>query len=138
MVQLILGVKGTGKTKMLIDMVNGAIDKTDGAVVCVEKSGKLIREIKYQVRLINTDEYMIGDAHALYGFISGICASNHDVTDIFIDSALKICNYVIADFTALVKDLEKFAEKHGINVIITSSIADEDTPGELRSYMIAH
>ncbi len=138
MVQLILGVKGTGKTKLLIDMVNGALDKTDGAVVCVEKGKKLIREIKYQVRLIDTNDYMVFEARSLFGFISGIYASNHDVTHIFIDSALKICDYNVKEFADLVLNLDKFAESQNIQITITSSISDEEIPVSLRPYMMEY
>lgn len=136
MVQLIVGVKGTGKTKMLIDMVNEAVDNTDGAVVCIEKGTKLIHEIKYQARLVDTDEYLVTDAHALYGFVSGISASNHDVTHIFIDSALKICGNNMDEFVKFVINLDTFTKTHSINIVMTSSIPVEVVPKELDSYII--
>ena len=101
MVKLIVGLKGSGKTKALIEMVNAKVNETPGSVVCLEKGGKLIHEINYQARLIDTDEYKIGSADALYGFLAGIYASNHDLTDLFIDSALKICNNQIDTFEQL-------------------------------------
>lgn len=138
MVQLIVGVKGTGKTKLLIDMVNRAVDTTIGAVVCVEKGTKLIHEIKYQARLIDTDEYIIKDAHALYGFISGICASNHDVTDVFVDSALKICGNNIDEFENFVKNLDVLTQSHNINIVMTSSIPADEVPGAITKYIVEH
>ena len=98
MIKLIVGIKGTGKTKQLIDMANAAVTATKGCVICAEKGNKLIHEIKYQARLVDVDEYAIDDARSLYGFVSGMFASNHDVTDLFIDSALKICNNDINEF----------------------------------------
>lgn len=89
--KLIIGVKGTGKTKTLIEMVNSTIDSSNGSVICIEKGDKFKFDIKYQCRLIDSDEYFVCDAQSLFGFIAGIFASNHDVTDLFIDSALKIC-----------------------------------------------
>ncbi len=91
MLKVIVGVKGTGKTKQLIDMVNASLNSSQGAVVCIEKGDKLKFDVKYQCRLIDTEYYGVEDANALYGFIAGILASNHDVTDLYIDSALKIC-----------------------------------------------
>ena len=76
MVKLIIGLKGTGKTKTLIGMVNSAIDSSDGAVVCLEKGDKLRFDIKYQARLIDVDEYGVDDGQALYGFIAGFCNQN--------------------------------------------------------------
>ena len=79
MMKLIIGVKGTGKTKTLINMVNEAVDASHGDVVCIEKGTKLRFDIKYQARLINTEEYYIEDARSLAGFIAGILASNPDI-----------------------------------------------------------
>ena len=79
--KLIIGVKGTGKTKTLIEMVNSTIDSSNGSVICIEKGDKLKFDIKYQCRLIDSDEYFVCDAQSLFGFIAGIFASNHDVTD---------------------------------------------------------
>ena len=90
MVKLIIGIKGTGKTKQLIELVNAASEKSAGSVVCIEKGTKLTSDIKHTARLIDTDQYAICDAQSLFGFIAGIIASNHDVTDLYIDSALKI------------------------------------------------
>jgi ABC-type polar amino acid transport system ATPase subunit len=136
MVKLIVGVKGTGKTKQLIAMVNDAINATKGSVVCIEKGNKLMHEVKYQARLIDTDEYLIFDAHALYGFVSGIAASNHDVTDIFIDSALKICENNIAEFEAFVDNLNKFTATHNINIVMTSSIPFEEVTPALDAFFV--
>ena len=75
MLKLIIGVKGTGKTKTLINMVNAAVESSKGDVVCIEKGVKLRYDVKYQARLINTEEFSINDATALYGFLAGIFAS---------------------------------------------------------------
>lgn len=135
MINLIVGVKGTGKTKTLIDLVNSTVETSKGAVVCLEKGTKLITEIKYLARLIDTDEYMISDAHYLFGFIAGICGSNHDVQDIFIDSCLKICKNDIDEFGHFVRKLAIFAEAKNLNVTMTSSIAKEDLPESLLQYV---
>ena len=86
MVKLIVGVRGTGKTKTLIEMVNGAVASSKGSVICIEKGNKLNYDITDKARLIDVDAYAVEDAQALYGFIAGISASDHDITDLFIDS----------------------------------------------------
>ncbi len=129
MLKLIIGVKGTGKTKTLINLVNGALEVTKGDVVCIEKGVKLRYDIKPTARLVDVDEYMIADAQSLYGFVAGILASNHDVTDLFIDSTLKICKGDIPSFETLVVELDKLATKIGINLIMTVSM-DENTASE--------
>ena len=135
MLKLIIGVKGTGKTKTLINMVNTAVENTHGDVVCIEKGVKLRYDIKYQARLIDTEEYYISDAQSLYGFIAGILASNHDVTDLFIDSALKICKNDLAEFDTFVAEVAKLLEKVDVNVVITSSIPTEEASETVKKYL---
>ena len=135
MLKLIIGVKGTGKTKTLIKMVNTAVENTHGDVVCIEKGAKLRYDIKYQARLIDTEEYYISDAQALYGFLAGIFASNHDVTDLFIDSALKICKNDVAAFDEFLEEASKLIEKVGVNVVITSSIPLEEASETVKKYL---
>ena len=133
--KLIIGVKGTGKTKALIDMANSALESSKGSVICIEKGDKLRFDIKYQVRLIDSDEYHVNDADALYGFVAGILASDHDVTDLFIDSALKICKNDCAAFDEFLNDLDVLAKKIGVNVVITSSIPVEEASETVQKYL---
>lgn len=134
MLKLIIGVKGTGKTKTLINLVNGALSVTKGDVVCIEKGVKLRYDIKPTARLINADEYMIADAQSLFGFIAGTLASNHDVTDLFIDGTLKICQQDIAAFEKLVLEIEKLLEKYDVNVTMTVSMAEADASDVIRKF----
>ena len=135
MLKLIIGVKGTGKTKTLINMVNTAVENSTGDVVCIEKGVKLRYDVKYQARLINTEEFFIDDTQSLYGFIAGIFASNHDVTDLFIDSALKICNNDVAEFEALVTKVSKLSENLGTRILFTVSMPLEEASETLRQYI---
>lgn len=135
MVKLIIGVKGTGKTKALISMVNEAAEKTAGTVVCIEKGVGLRFDIKHSVRLINTNEYLVFDAEALYGFVAGILASNHDVTDLFIDGALKISNNDVAAFETFLKEVDELTGKLDVNVIMTSSIPAEEASDTVKKYI---
>ncbi len=135
MLKLIIGVKGTGKTKTLINLVNGALEVTKGDVVCIEKGVKLRYDIKPTARLIDVDEYMVDDAQSLYGFVAGILASNHDVTDLFIDSTLKICRGDIPAYEQLVAELDELVGKVGINLVMTVSMPEEDVSDAIRKYM---
>ena len=135
MLKVIIGVKGTGKTKQLIEMVNQSLDSTKGDVVCIEKGDKLRFEVKPQCRLINTKEYAIDDAEDLYGFVAGILASNHDVTDLFIDGALKISNNDTAAFEAFLKEADELTSKLNVNVVITSSIPTEEASDLVKKYI---
>ena len=135
MLKLIIGVKGTGKTKALINLVNTASTDSKGDVVCIEKGVKLRYDVKSSVRLINTEEYFVTDTDALYGFIAGIFASNHDITDLFVDSALKICNNDAASFDAFVELVAKLSDKLGVNVVMTSSIPVEAASDTVNKYI---
>jgi len=135
MLKLIIRVKGTGKTKMLIELVNEALNKTEGSVVCIEKGNKLTYDVKYQCRLIDTDAYAVKDFDALYGFVAGILASNHDVTDLFIDSALKIGNNDIEAFDGFIQKVDALVEKLNINSVITSSIPAEEASETVKKFI---
>ena len=135
MLKLIIGVKGTGKTKSLINLVNTASAESKGDVVCIEKGVKLRYDVKSSVRLIDTEEYFVADTDALYGFVAGILASNHDITDLFIDSALKICNNDAVAFDGFVDLIAKLSDKLGVNVVMTSSIPVEEASAVVNKYL---
>ena len=133
MIKLFIGGKGSGKTKALIELVNNAVETSKGNVVCIEKGDKLKLDVTYKARLIDTDFYAISDAGSLFGFIAGILASNSDITDIFVDSALKICGNDVSAFEAMLLKLEKVTKD--INLVMTSSIAVEECPASIKAYV---
>ena len=135
MLKLIIGVKGTGKTKTLINLVNGALEVTKGDVVCIEKGVKLRYDIKPTARLIDVEEYNVTDAQSLYGFVAGILASNHDVTDLFVDNTLKICRGDVAALETMVLALDQLVAKVGLNMTMTVSMPDSDVSEALRKFM---
>ncbi len=135
MLKLIIGVKGTGKTKHLIEMVNTASEQSNGSVVCIEKGTKLTYDIKHTARLIDTNQYGICDGQSLFGFIAGIIASNHDVTDIYIDSALKICLDDLASFDKFCTEVSTLVDKCGVNCTATVSLAAEAATDTIKKYL---
>ncbi|MBE6533567.1 MAG: hypothetical protein E7678_01160 [Ruminococcaceae bacterium] len=132
MIKLFIGAKGSGKTKTLIELVNNATNTSNGSVVCIEKGDKLTHDITYKARLVDTNEYKIDDATALFGFVAGILASNNDITDLFIDSALKICGNDTAAFEQMLKKTDAIA--NGVNIVMTVSIAVEECPEGIKAY----
>ncbi|MCL2158932.1 MAG: ATP-binding protein [Oscillospiraceae bacterium] len=134
MVKLIVGVKGTGKTKTLIHLVNEALDNSSGCVVCIEKGQKLKYDVKYKARLIDTAEYEICGADALYGLVCGLYAANYDITHVFIDSALKICAENLDDFACFLNLVDNVSTKNNFQCIITASIAPDGLPEEILKY----
>ena len=135
MLKLIIGAKGSGKTKTLIELVNSALKETNGTVVCIEKGDKLKFDISYHCRLIDTDQYVIKNAETLYGFVAGILASDHDLSDLFIDSALKICLNDTAAFDDFLVKTAKLVEANDVNCVITSSIPVEEVTEIEKKYM---
>ena len=135
MLKLIVGVKGTGKTKHLIEMVNTASEESKGSVVCIEKGTKLTYDIKHTARLIDTDQYNIGDAQSLFGFIAGIIASNHDVTDLFVDSAHKICLNDIDSFDKFVDEVNALVEKYDLHCTMTVTLPAEKATETIKKYL---
>ena len=135
MLKLIIGVKGTGKTKQLIDMVNTSSAQSDGSVVCIEKGTKLTYDIKHTARLIDTEQYGICDGQSLFGFIAGISASNHDVTDIYIDSALKICENDLESFDKFLNEVSVLVDKAGINCTAIVSLASDLATDTIKKYL---
>jgi len=130
MVKLIMGLKGTGKTKRMIEMVKKAVEEEHGDVVCLEKGPKLTYDIPHKARLICTGQYNFGSFEFLKGFISGLNASNYDVSHVFLDSLQKIVD--TEDSTRLEEFLEwldRFSDKESIQFTITYS-AEPELAGE--------
>ena len=134
MIKLFIGGKGSGKTKALIDLVNTATANSNGSVVCIEKGDKLRLAVTYKARLIDTDAYSITDAQTLFGFVAGILASNNDITDLFIDSSLKICGNDTTAFEQMLKTLDPLAKD--INLVMTASIAVDECPDGIKAYAL--
>ncbi len=136
MVRIIIGLKGSGKTKHLIELANKAVETSPGNVVCIEKGNKLIFDVRHQVRLVDTDAFGISNADELYGMVCGIMSANYDIKDIFIDSSLKICKDDKAEFVKLVEALDKITNEREINLITTASIDISEFPKELNKYIL--
>ena len=135
MIKLMIGVKGVGKTKTLIDRANSALAATNGSVVVLEKGDKLLHDINYQARLINTNDYLIEDASSLAGFIAGVLASNSDITDVLVDSALKIAGNDVAAFEASRAKLEKLTAVQKVNIFMTVSMPIEEASDTLKKFI---
>lgn len=134
MVTLLIGKKGTGKTKKLISLANEAVATSSGNVVVVEKGAKLTFDVTHKARLIDTDQYGVQGYDVLYGFICGICAGNYDVTDIFVDSTFKICGKDFSKLSQLVKMLSTLADKAETKITLLISADASELPDELMSY----
>jgi hypothetical protein len=137
MVQLIIGLKGSGKTKKLVDMVRAAVNEETGDVVCIEKERKLTFDIPYQARLIDAGVYDIGSYEFLRGLICGVHAGNYDITHFFIDNFYKLVNDrspdALVDFLTW---LDKFSEREKISFVISLSVDAANLPESVLKYQI--
>ncbi|PWM47540.1 MAG: hypothetical protein DBX47_00455 [Clostridiales bacterium] len=122
MIKIFMGLKGTGKTKALIDQVNASVSEEHGSVICIEKGDKLRFQISPQARLISADEFKINDYSSFYGFVSGLIAGNYDITALYVDSIMKICGTDdIPAFEEFIEKLQHIITNHDIKIFITVS-----------------
>ena len=136
MIKLITGNKGSGKTKKLINFANTALQESKGNIVLIEKGMKLTYDLNYNIRLIDADDYELKGYDSFYGFISGICAGNYDVTHIFIDGTLKIGGRDIDQLVAFLNKINNISTKNDVNFIITVSTDASELPIDLKAEII--
>lgn len=133
MVTLLIGKKGSGKTKRLIEEANAAVKSSNGNVIVVEKGAKLTYDLTYKARLVDSDAFKIKGYDALYGFLSGMCAGNYDITDIFVDSTFKIAGDDKKELADFVTKLNELAEEANTSITLLISAAKDDLPADLNA-----
>ena len=134
MIKLITGEKGTGKTKIIIDMMNEAVKSTNGNLVCIEKGANLRTQISYKVRWCDTEYFKVEGFDAFYGFVAGLLAGNYDIKEIFVDGILKIGG---RDYEALGNMLEKLSALTGEEtaIVFTVSANESDMPQSVTKFI---
>ena len=137
MLKLIMGLKGSGKTKRLVDMVREAVNEETGDVVVIEKERKLTFDIPYQARLIDAGAYDIGSYEFLKGIICGVHAGNYDITHFFIDNFYKLVNDKSPEeLEKFMAWLNKFSEQEKISFVVSVSADVESVPESVRKFVI--
>ena len=136
MVRVIMGVKGTGKTKQMIELINNVAKSEAGSVVCIEHGSKLTYDIHYQIRLIEAKDYALTSFDMLKGFISGLHAGNYDITQVFVESLTKLINVEAEDpqVERFLDWLNDFGEKNGIKFVVTISADASLASAGVRKY----
>ena len=135
MVKVIMGPKGTGKTKQMIDLINTAVETEHGNVVAIAHDSKLTFDINYKIRLVETSDYDIPNYDTLKGFLYGLYASNYDITHVFIDSLNKLVSTENkADVEAFLDWLEAFSQKSGIKYTVSISEDESTASAGVRKY----
>ena len=134
MLKLIVGPKGAGKTKTMIEMIDKATKTTSGNIVVIEKCMKLTTEINHAARLVDVDEYNVVGADMLYGFVAGVLAGNYDITELFIDGILRIIDHDLDAADKVLKKIDSITKN--IEVVVTVSANEADLPEDLKKYVI--
>ena len=137
MVKIIMGLKGSGKTKKLVSMVEEAVKSDNGNVVVIEKERKLTYDIPHQARLIDAGDYDIGSYEFLKGLICGLRAGNYDITNVFVDNFFKLVNDKDpVAMAAFIEWLVKFSEAEKIEFVVSVSADVETCPESVKPYLI--
>ena len=135
MINVIMGLKGSGKTKKLIDSINEAVAGAQGDVVCIEYGKKLTYDVNYRVRLVDSKEYGINNLDMLKGFLSGLHAGNFDITHVYIDNLYKTIGTDRAAGEAFILWCAAFAEANNMNITVTVSDDPAEASEEIKKYL---
>ena len=136
MVQLIVGVKGTGKTKKMLDHVLESIKNVEGNIVYLDKSSQNMHELDNKVRLINVSEYPIDTTDQFIGFVCGICSQDYDLQEMYLDGFLKIARLEGQDISSALSQLNKISEQFKVNMVLSVSMDEKDLPDFAKSQVI--
>lgn len=134
MVKVIMGKKGSGKTKKLIEAVNTAAKESKGNVICIEKGNVLTYDVDYQARLIDISDYEVTNHGEMLAFLSGLLAGNYDITDIFVDSILKVCGPDLDALGEMLGKLSQMSDKANVQVTLTVSADPSAAPESVVKY----
>ena len=136
MVQLIVGKKGKGKTKQLLDKVNSEVKDISGSIVYLDKSTKHMYELNNKVRLIDVSRYMIENESEFLGFVCGIISQDHDLEQMYFDSFLKIAALEDKDISAVVEKLERMSDFFQVDFILSVSKDESELPESVKDKII--
>ena len=135
MIKVIMGPQGSGKTRVLVDTVNEALNNEKGSVVCIGRDKRFVYDLKPEVRLVEINNFKILDLDMMLGFLCGIISQNFDITHIFIDSILKIAPGKIEELDAFFEELDAVSEKFGVDFTITLSEDQSKATSKIKSYL---
>ena len=136
MVQLVVGKKGKGKTKHLLDKVNTEVQSASGNIVYLDKNTKHMYELNNKIRLIDVSSYLITDSDEFVGFISGIISQDHDLQQMYFDSFMKIACLEDDNIEPILQKLEKISETFKVNFVISISLDEDEIPASVKDKII--
>ena len=136
MIHVIMGLKGSGKTKKLIDSINECLATATGDVVCIEYGKKLTYDVNYRVRLVDSKEYAISNSDMLKGFLSGLHAGNFDITNVYIDNLYKTIGTDRAQGEAFIAWCADFAQANNMKITLTVSDDPALASDAIKAYLV--
>ena len=134
MIKLITGKKGTGKTKVLIDMINDSVKSTNGCLVCVEKGETVRRSISYKVRWCGVEQFNISGYEAFYGFLAGMLAGNYDIKEVFVDGIIKIGGPDLDELGAMLEKIQALTGDD-TQIVFTISADNSELPASVTKFI---
>ena len=134
MITLLTGTKGSGKTKKLLALIADAAAASAGHVICVEQKDALRYDVKTNVRLVSTDDYSVSGYDAFYGILAGLCAGDHDITDILVDATLRIGSRDMDELAAFFAKVNKLAAEADTKFTFTVSTETENIPASVLEF----
>ncbi len=135
MLNILIGEKGTGKTKKLIDMVHQAEENTNGSVVFINKGDRHIFDVSHRVRLVDTKEFDVDTYASLYGLICGMISQNYDIKHIYIDSITKIAGDDLAALEIFLDEADKLSKKFDVEIVIIISMNAASAPAGVTKFV---
>ncbi len=137
MIKIHIGLKGSGKTKKIIEDVNEAVNTEHGNVVCITDGNRLMHDLSRKARMVDTEDFSIRNFDMFDGLICGILAQDYDVTHIFIDSVFKsVKSGTMESLDKFVGDLEKFEKKFGVSFTMMVSAKASDAGENVKKYIV--
>lgn len=136
MVRLIVGGKGTGKTKRVIDMANEQVENTTGHVVFIDDDMKHSFKIHHDIRLMNMEEFPIQSPDEFFGFLCGIVSTDYDIETIYIDGLFKITELSFAEMPDYIEKLENMCDQYEVKFVVTATYNEDELPEELKDKLI--
>ena len=136
MIHVIMGLKGSGKTKKLIASINETVANAQGDVVCIEYGKKLTYDVTYRVRLVDSKEYGINNQDKLKGFLSGLHAGNFDITNVYIDNLYKTIGSDRAEGEAFIMWCAEFAQANDMNITLSVSDDPAEASEAVKAYLV--
>jgi len=135
MLKVIVGEKGAGKTKALLESVNQAVENEHGSVVFINNGNRHIYDLSYRVRLVDTSEFSINSYSEFYGILCGIISQNFDITSVFVDSLTKIADGTKEEMEEFLEKTNALCEKYSINLMVTVSVSADSISDKIKEYV---